>query len=175
MIREISSQVIVLGAIGMLALGGCGSSVSTDTQMAMPEAAMGFAEEGDLQESAEIANAEFDDESGRDMPGSSDAALETNRQLIYVADVRLVVEDFSALEGKQGVSQLIEKYGGHAADMSIDRNQGRARSGQWRARIPVKNYRAFLEDLKELGVPEHFRETTAVSYTQLTLQTTPSV
>ena len=44
--------------------------------------------------------------------------------------------------------------------MSIDRNQGRARSGQWRARIPVKNYRAFLEDLKELGVPEHFRETT---------------
>ena len=160
MIREISSQVIVLGAIGMLALGGCGSSVSTDTQMAMPEAAMGFAEEGDLQESAEIANAEFDDESGSDMPGSSDAALETNRQLIYVADVRLVVEDFSALEGKQGVSQLIEKYGGHAADMSIDRNQGRARSGQWRARIPVKNYRAFLEDLKELGVPEHFRETT---------------
>ena len=34
------------------------------------------------------------------MPVSSDAALETNRQLIYVADVRLVVEDFSALEGK---------------------------------------------------------------------------
>ena len=158
--RMIPSWMMVLGAVSLLSLSGCGSSVSTDTQMAMPEAAMGFAEEGDLQESAEIANAEFDDESGSDMPGSSDAALETNRQLIYVADVRLVVEDFSALEGKQGVSQLIEKYGGHAADMSIDRNQGRARSGQWRARIPVKNYRAFLEDLKELGVPEHFRETT---------------
>ncbi|MEC9004064.1 MAG: DUF4349 domain-containing protein [Planctomycetota bacterium] len=160
MIREISSQLIVLGAIGMLSLGGCGDASYTSMDTAMPQAAMDFGAAGDVEESAEIANAEFDAESGSDMPASSDAALETNRQLIYVADVRLVVEDFSTLEGKQGISQLIEKHGGHAADMSIDRNQGRARSGQWRARIPVKNYRAFLDDLKELGVPEHFRETT---------------
>lgn len=157
--RVISNWMMVLGVVSLLSLGGCDASY-TSTESAMPQVAMDFAVGGDVEESAETANAEFDTESGSDMPASSDAALETNRQLIYVADVRLVVEDFSALEGKQGISQLIEKYGGHAADMSIDRNQGRARSGQWRARIPVKNYRAFLEDLKELGVPEHFRETT---------------
>ena len=161
MTRVISNWMVVLGAVSLLSLGGCGSSYeSTESDSAMPQASMDFAVGGDVEESAELANADFDDESGSDMPGSSDAALETNRQLIYVADVRLVVEEFSTLEGKQGISQLIEKHGGHAADMSIDRNQGRARSGQWRARIPVKNYRTFLEDLKELGVPEHFRETT---------------
>ncbi len=158
--RTIPNWMMVLGAVSLLSLGGCGSASDMSMESAMPQAAMDFAVGGDVEESAETANAEFDTESGSDMPASSDAALETNRQLIYVADVRLVVEDFSTLEGKQGISQLIEKHGGHAADMSIDRNQGRARSGQWRARIPVKNYRTFLDDLKELGVPEHFRETT---------------
>ncbi|MFP6620083.1 MAG: DUF4349 domain-containing protein [Pirellulaceae bacterium] len=161
MTRVISNWIMVLGAVCLLSLVGCGSSYpSAESGRAMPQVAMDFATGEDVEESGKLANADFDDESGNDMPGSSDAALETNRQLIYVADVRLVVEDFSTLEGKQGISQLIEKHGGHAADMSIDRNQGRARSGQWRARIPVKNYRTFLEELKELGVPEHFRETT---------------
>ena len=157
--RVIPNWIMVLGFVSLLSLGGCDASY-TSTESTMPQVAMDFAVGGNVEEPAETANAAFDTESGSDMPASSDVALETNRQLIYAADVRLVVEDFSALEGKQGVSQLIEKHGGHAADMSIDRNQGRARSGQWRARIPVKNYRAFLEDLKELGVPEHFRETT---------------
>ena len=136
---------------------GCSSEYAAD------EYAVGMAEApGMFQDSvdAELADATEEGAAGSETVPSPDAALETDRQLIYVADVRLEVNDFAAVEGKNGISQLIEKYGGHTADLTIDRDQGEARSGQWKARIPVKNYRIFLDELRELGVPEHFRETT---------------
>ena len=144
-------------AIILLLTAGCSSEHAVD------EYSVGMAEApGAFQESAGGEEIEVSQDSAVDSEAvpAPDAALETERQLIYVADVRLVVDDFAAVEGKSGISQLIEKYGGHTADLSIDRNQGRARSGQWKARIPVKNYRIFLDELRELGIPEHFRETT---------------
>jgi len=141
----------------VLLTSGCGSDYASD------EYAVGIAE-GPLAfenaTSGEKAEVTESDDIDTEVIDSPDAALETDRQLIYVADVRLVVSDFAAVEGKNGISQLIEKYGGHTADLTIDRDQGQARSGQWKARIPVKNYRVFLEELREIGVPEHFRETT---------------
>ena len=144
------------GADLLLLAAGCSSEYASDEYSGpMAEAPGAFQESGG--EEIEVSQDRAVDSEAVPAP---DAALETERQLIYVADVRLVVDDFAEVAGKNGISQLVEKYGGHTADLTIDRNQGRARSGQWRARIPVKNYRVFLDEVRELGIPEHFRETT---------------
>ena len=141
----------------LLLTAGCSSQYSADEySVGMADSPVAFESATGGEQSEVTEDGAVDSEA---VP-APDAALETERQLIYVADVRLVVEDFAAVAGKNGISQLVEKYGGHTADLTIDRNQGRARSGQWRARIPVKNYRIFLDEVRELGIPEHFRETT---------------
>ncbi|MAV35581.1 MAG: hypothetical protein CMJ59_08985 [Planctomycetaceae bacterium] len=161
MSRVTSRLRLVLGAAIVAVIGGCGSSGYLAEEYGGGVAVNSMPLEGAGGEaSVDVVDTETSVTSDSEVVESPDAALETERQLIYVAEVRLVVEDFAALEGKNGLSQLIEKHGGHTADLSIDRNQGRARSGHWKARIPVKNYRIFLGALTELGVPEHFRETT---------------
>lgn len=155
--RRVTLMLSVLWVV--LLVGGCSSESLTDSAGMEPSSDFARSEMGqDVTASDdEVGQA---DNSDSDVPSEGDAALETTRQLIYVADIRLVVEDFSTVEGKSGISQLIEQYGGHAADVSIERDQGRARSGHWQARIPIKNYRTFLDKLQDLGYPEHLRETT---------------
>jgi len=156
--RSVAEATLSGWAVIMLLLtAGCGSQHSADEySVGMAGSSLVFEDGTGGEQIAVTEDSAVDSEA---VP-SPDAALETERQLIYVADIRLVVEDFAAVAGKNGISQLVEKYGGHTADLTIDRNQGRARSGQWKARIPVKNYRAFLDEVRELGIPEHFRETT---------------
>ena len=156
--RPVAKTTLSRWAVILLLLtAGCSSEHAADEySVGMADSPVAF----DSATGGEQVDATEDGAVDSEAVPAPDAALETERQLIYVADVRLVVDDFSAVAGKNGISQLVEKYGGHTADLTIDRNQGRARSGQWRARIPVKNYRVFLDEVRELGIPEHFRETT---------------
>ena len=87
---------------------------------------------------------------------------ESARRIIYVAEVELVVKDFSSIEGR--VPELVEKFGGYLADAAIDRTQGRSRSGRWVARVPVERFEEFVEALADVGVPVR-REQTAQDVT----------
>ena len=155
----LKSRLVMCAAIVCL-LGGCGSELAMSTADYQADTSSPAVDFSVDETSDDVGPGDAPFQADSDVPSNSDAALETARQLIYVADVRLVVEDFSKLEGENGITQLIEKYGGHAADVSIEQNTGRARSGQWTARIPIKNYRTFLKEIKDLGFPEHFSETT---------------
>ena len=78
----------------LLLTAGCSSEYAAD------EYAVGTAEApGMFQDSvdAELADATDEEAAGSEAVPSPDAALETDRQLIYVADVRLVVNDFAAV------------------------------------------------------------------------------
>lgn len=79
------------------------------------------------------------------------------RKLIYEAELRVVVDNFDQIE--RDILGLIEDAGGYQADISIDRQQRRRRSGRWVARIPVSQYQEFLLEIQSLGVPEHLRQT----------------
>ncbi len=90
----------------------------------------------------------------QDPSSPGDAA---QRKLIYEAELRVVVDNFDQIE--RDILGLIESAGGYQADISIDRQRRRRRSGRWVARIPVSRYQAFLLEIQSLGVPEHLRQT----------------
>ena len=124
--RPVAEATLSRWAVIMLLLtAGCGSQHSADEySVGMAESPMAFESAAGGEQIGVTEDSAVDSEA---VP-SPDAALETERQLIYVADVRLVVEDFAAVAGKNGISQLVEKYGGHTADLTIDRNQGQIES-----------------------------------------------
>ena len=88
---------------------------------------------------------------------AGEARTDPARKIIYVAEVDLVVTDFSAVEGK--IAPLVERFGGYLADVRIDRTQGESRSGRWVARVPVDQFEGFIGELADLGVPTKRHQT----------------
>ena len=86
-----------------------------------------------------------------------DGTQPTDRKIVYDAEVRLVVPDFSDTEN--AVSNLVKEYDGYLANVSIDRTSGEQRKGRWQIRIPVEQFDAFLNALSEIGTPETRQQT----------------
>lgn len=80
-----------------------------------------------------------------------------DRQIIYVAELTLVVEDFSRTAKE--LPALVKKVGGYLSDVSIDRSSGQQRAGRWVARVPVDRFDGFLDELSKLGIPESRHQT----------------
>jgi hypothetical protein len=85
----------------------------------------------------------------------SPATLE--RKIIYQADLRLVIADFSNIEAD--LSRVVKEQGGYLANVSIDRTSGERRTGRWQVRIPTDTFDLFLEAVSKLGVPESRNQT----------------
>ncbi len=75
----------------------------------------------------------------------------SQRKIIYTATVDLVVQDFGQTE-KQ-VTELVSQMGGYVAEFREDRRYGGQLGGQWKVRIPVSQFDAFVEQVLDLGVP----------------------
>ena len=80
-----------------------------------------------------------------------------DRKIIYEAEIRIVVDDFSVME--TAVSRLTKEHDGYLANVSIDRTSGEQRSGRWEARIPVRQFDGYMQAISELGVPENRSQT----------------
>jgi hypothetical protein len=76
------------------------------------------------------------------------------RQIIYDADVRLIVEDFEGLPEK--VQRLVDDSGGFVAQQKLHGKSGTPRSGEWKIRLPVGVYATFLDDIRKLGELQSF-------------------
>jgi uncharacterized coiled-coil protein SlyX len=87
----------------------------------------------------------------------SETPSATDRKIIYIADVMLVVTDFSKTEKE--LPALVTRCGGYLADVSVDQSRGEHRGGRWVARIPAEKFEGFLDDLATLGVPEARHQT----------------
>ena len=85
-------------------------------------------------------------ESGQDQPGKV-----TERKIIYTASLEVVVEQFDDVQSK--ISKLVDQNDGFISSANIDRMTGERRSGRWTVRIPVANYREFLDAVGGIGVP----------------------
>ncbi|MEZ6094282.1 MAG: DUF4349 domain-containing protein [Pirellulaceae bacterium] len=77
-------------------------------------------------------------------------------QIIYTAYLSVSTEDFEPIP--DAVSQMAKRFGGYISKSDIGQMQGSRRRGQWTLRIPVENYRAFLESASGLGVPQSLNE-----------------
>jgi hypothetical protein len=89
--------------------------------------------------------------------GSTTVEQASERKIIYVAEVALVVDDFAAAE--TAVPKLVKEFHGYLSEASISRPTGKIRSGQWTVRVPVDQFDAFLDAVTKLGVPESRRQT----------------
>jgi hypothetical protein len=80
-----------------------------------------------------------------------------DRRIIYVADLTLIVQDFSRTAKE--LPELVKQAGGYLSDVAIDRSSGEQRSGRWVVRVPVDRFDDFLDDVSQLGVPEGRHQT----------------
>ncbi len=92
-------------------------------------------------------------QTGEKIPSS--ASLPSDRKIVYVAEVSLVVEHFERIDKE--LPALIRQVGGYLADSSVAREQGEQRSGRWVARVPVDKFETFLDDLSQFGVRDSSR------------------
>jgi hypothetical protein len=86
-----------------------------------------------------------------------ESTASVERKIIYQADLRLVIADFSNIEAD--LSRVVKEQGGYLANVSIDRTSGERRTGQWQVRIPTDAFETFLEAVSKLGVPESRSQT----------------
>jgi hypothetical protein len=74
------------------------------------------------------------------------------RKIKYTAEVHLIVNDFDKSE--QGLRHLIQAEHGYLARGEINGSSGSPRSGRWQIRLPVELFDRFLNQVRQLGVPE---------------------
>jgi hypothetical protein len=88
------------------------------------------------------------------------------RKIIYDATLELTVEEFTGVPAR--VEQLVAEYNAFIAHANLQTASGSPRRGEWRIRVPVDRYSAFLdaaESLAELqNRSEDSQEVTAESY-----------
>jgi hypothetical protein len=71
------------------------------------------------------------------------------RQIIYTAELRLVVEDFADVPDK--VAALVRQFGGFVANSQLSGRTGSPRNGVWKIRTPVIGYSDFVQAVRALG------------------------
>jgi hypothetical protein len=158
---------IILGVCVLI--GGCGvqsareaSSKHAAKSDRGPPAALA-AGEGQFRQSMAVADSSVSMDKAIDKKDGTTpqqlAAIPSpaDRKIIYVADLTLIVEDFSRTAKE--LPELVKQAGGYLSDVAIDRSSGEQRSGRWVVRVPVDRFDGFLDDLSKLGVPEGRHQT----------------
>ena len=146
-----SSLPFVRMTIATLCIAGCGGNA---TPHASPNTALSARSALNQTAPASVAVA-----APQDKPSGGGAQAvnprgpaddsKLHRQIIYDADVRLVVEDFDGVPEK--VERLVAEAGGFIANARLLGHSGDPRSGEWKVRLPIDGYAGFLEAARRLG------------------------
>ncbi len=96
-----------------------------------------------------MAQMGVDGTKGKDAKNGATDKPSITRQIVYNAQLTLVVESFDGIPAR--VSQLVQEFGGFIANSNLTGSSGSARSGTWTIRIPVPQYAPFLEKASALG------------------------
>ncbi|MGE5195238.1 MAG: DUF4349 domain-containing protein [Deltaproteobacteria bacterium] len=141
---------VVHAVLALICIAGCGGASES------PPGTYSAPSPANQAEFAAIAAAQTISEeqppNGAAQAGEAPAAPEPGklqRQIIYDADVRLIVEDFEGLPEK--MQQLVNESGGFVAQQKLEGKSGSPRSGEWKIRIPVTGYASFLDAVRTLG------------------------
>lgn len=138
--------------VGLLLLGGCGAAAESVAHYSLDEqATVDVAWETTAEPDLDLP------EEGRTTPADTtdvkdDSARSGGRQMIYTADIQLVVADFSSLRGQ--IDKLIAAHDGVLADSSVDLRYGDRPSGSWTVRVPAEQLDAFQKGVQLLGTAE---------------------
>lgn len=135
---------IVKCVLGAFLLGGCGDNLEEPRQSTSRAPARAAAEQAVAAQPNQPGGAGGQPEG--EPPGD---AARLKRQIIYDADLRLVVEDFEGLP--EMIELLVDEAGGFVAQAKLGGQSGSPRSGLWKVRLPVEKYNGFVENARKLG------------------------
>jgi len=142
------SRLTALSLIALLTVLGCGPQVGrapADVRLALAAA----------ERNAKAQDAPAAQPARAEQPGSwfgkplANTSAELNRKIIYTAEVKLAVEDFSGLPER--VVALVKKFDAYVADSSLSGTTGESRRGSWTIRVPVARFDQFVGATKGLG------------------------
>ena len=125
-------------------LGGCGDNLESPRDVAARAPARGAAEAAAVAQPKQPAGA-----GGQPAGEPAGDPGRLKRQIIYDADLRLVVEDFEGLP--EMIELLVGEAGGFIAQAKLGGQSGSPRSGLWKVRLPVEKYNGFVENARKLG------------------------
>lgn len=74
---------------------------------------------------------------------------ETQRRIIYTADLSLLVADMARWE--RDLERLLKAHRGFLANSEMGGEPGASRSGTWQVRVPVTRFQPFLSEVQKLG------------------------
>jgi hypothetical protein len=153
-----STNSIAQIALALLCAAGCGAngaphaagdadSFATDVSQRSATAAVALlAQDAPPGENAQIVQKR-----------NAAAAAKLQRQIIYDAQVWIVVEDLDGVAEK--VDRLVAESGGFVASAQVRGRSGQPRSGEWKVRLPVGEYAAFLDAARRLGEVQNLAAT----------------
>ena len=146
-------SIILFGVLSFL-LVGC----SSESKMSIDEAMPSSAEMPGKEDSA-TGNDPFGGGGGGESPSSTaELPKPSDRKIIYVSEIRLVLKETSFEDFEKDIAKLIKDNSAYQSEVTFNRNRGERRAGSWVVRVPVAHYKAFLAGVKNLGVPEQMQE-----------------
>lgn len=146
-------SIILFGVLSFL-LVGC----SSESKMSIDEAMPSSAEMPGKEDSA-TGNDPFGGGGGGESPSSTaELPKPSDRKIIYVSEIRLVLKETSFEDFEKDIAKLIKDSSAYQSEVTFNRNRGERRAGSWVVRVPVAHYKAFLAGVKNLGVPEEMQE-----------------
>lgn len=134
---------------------GCGAEYATNEAARYEQSASGSAGAvGDEAPSMPTAvPGDLEGVAEGESPSETESKSPAQRpRIIYTADISLVTKDF--VKAAETLRTLIANAEGYISSTTEDRHDGRYRSGQWVARVPVGEFESFLTALDQVGFVE---------------------
>lgn len=137
--------------LAMLCVAGCGETSPRTVIEPAGSANSAFDQSTPASAAAIVASQDAPPGGGAQAENSRGAVGDSKlqRQIIYDADVRLVVEDFDGVP--EQIERLVANARGFIASARLNGHSGAPRSGEWKVRLPVGEYAGFLESARRLG------------------------
>lgn len=132
---------MLLGLV--LLTGGCGANDASYNSR-VPGGVSGSAAPGSEAQYAEAAPT-----AASDSPVSDAAPPNVPRRIIYTAEVELTAERLT--DAEPALVRLVKEHGGYLASSNVSGRPGEARSGVWKARVPVQRYDSFMAAVTRMG------------------------
>ena len=147
---KLSYGMFLIAGLAAFAAAGCSGSPggsrmakSRDTAAAPAEQRVGKEADGE-QVGGDPINA--------DIPGDKNKPEKVNRKIKYLADIRLITEDFAKAE--DDLAALIDANNGFLSFADVVTTPGQPRSGTWKARVPVEKFDAFRKGIVKIAEVE---------------------
>ena len=147
-----SPLLLSLFLVLLLVLSGCNNSQNDQaSESRETEAIAEDTQDNKLSmENTESSKQETAEEKTTKNNSEIDTTSETNRMVIYNANISLIVKNYQEVEN--AIEKKATNLGGYVVESSIYNNGSDSISGNLIVKVPQKSFQSFLNDVEETGI-----------------------